>query len=387
MPTDTKAPLPSVSVAPLPSLEDAELVGRARAGDERAFEEIVRRYRQPLLRYSARHVGRDHAEDVTQHALAKAAAHLRDDPRPIHLRAWLYRVAHNAAVNLRARKDWSHEELSAEVDGVPQPPELAAQRTEVRAVVSELDRLPERQRAALLMSVFEGRGYDEIAFQLETTPNSVRALLSRARAHLRRAAAAIAPLPILESLMRKASSVLGTSGGGSGTVAAGGSVVQAKLVAIAATAAVVGAASAERGVFGDEEAAAGGVAVAADALPAAGLLAVPFDVDALLPKVERTRLAKRKPAPRKPKKSPAEAPSAEAAAAPAPEPVAEAPPPAEPAPAPSSPAPEAPRGPAGQDSGPFPPGDPRPPGHGGNWSPPGGPPAPPPAGPHGPSRA
>lgn len=370
MPTDTKAPPPSVSVAPLPSLEDADLVGRARAGDERAFEEIVRRYRQPLLRYSARHVGRDHAEDVTQHALAKAAVHLRDDPRPIHLRAWLYRVAHNAAVNLRARKDWSHEELSAEVDGVPQPPELAAQRTEVREVVSELDRLPDRQRAALLMSVFEGRGYDEIAFQLETTPNSVRALLSRARTRLRRAAAAIAPLPILESLTRKASSVLGTSGGGSGTVAAGGSVVQAKLVAIAATAAVVGAASGERGVFEGDEAAAGGVSLAADALPAAGLLAVPFDADALLPKGERPRPVKRKPAPRKPKKSPAEAP-----------------PPAEPAPAPSAPAPEAPRGPTERDSGPFPPGDPRPPGHGGNWSPPGGPPVPPPAGPQGPPGA
>ena len=372
MPTDTKAPPPSVSVAPLERLGDADIVGRARAGDERAFEEIVRRYRQPLIRYSARQVGRDHAEDVTQHALAKAAAHLRDDPRPIHLRAWLYRVAHNAAVNLRARKDWSHEELSAEIDGVPQPPELAAQRTEVREVVSELDRLPDRQRAALLMSVFEGLGYDEIASQLETTPNSVRALLSRARAHLRRAAAAIAPLPILESLAKKVSAIVGGSGGGSGTVAAGGSVVQAKLVAIAATTVVVGgAATVERAVFESDEATGSGVPFAADKLPAPGLLAVPFDADALLPKVERPRPAKRK-TPRKPKKAPGETPPAEAPAAPPPEPVAEEPPAT--GPAPSSPAPEAPKEPAPQDS--LPPGDPRPPGHGGSWSPPGNPPVP-----------
>ena len=173
MPTATTVTRARVSLAPLPSLEDADLVRRARDGDDRAFEEIVRRYRAPLIRYSARHVGRDHAEDVTQHALAKAATHLRDDPRPIHLRAWLYRVAHNAAINMRARKDFSHEELSLEIDGVPQPPELAAQRTQVREVVSELDRLPERQRTALLLSVFEGLGYEEIAARLDTSPNSV----------------------------------------------------------------------------------------------------------------------------------------------------------------------------------------------------------------------
>ena len=200
MPTAIKEARARVSLAPLPSLEDADLVRRARDGDELAFEEIVRRYRQPLIRYSARHVGQANAEDITQHALASCSAHLRDDPRPIHLRAWLYRVAHNAAINMRARKDFGHEELSLEIDGVPQPPEVAAQRSEVRQVVSELDRLPDRQRTALLLSVFEGLGYDEIAARLDTSPNSVRALLSRARVHLRKAAAAIAPLPLLQSL-------------------------------------------------------------------------------------------------------------------------------------------------------------------------------------------
>ena len=207
MPTATKAARARVSLAPLPSLEDADLVRRARDGDDLAFEEIVRRYRQPLIRYSARHVGQANAEDITQHALASCSAHLRDDPRPIHLRAWLYRVAHNAAINMRARKDFGHEELSLEIDGVPQPPEVAAQRTEVREVVSELDRLPDRQRTALLLSVFEGLGYDEIAARLDTSPNSVRALLSRARVppaqgRRRNRPAAAAPVAGEEGLRR-----------------------------------------------------------------------------------------------------------------------------------------------------------------------------------------
>ena len=118
---------------------------------------------------------------------------------------------------MRARKDFGHEELSLEIDGVPQPPELAAQRTEVREVVSELDRLPDRQRTALLLSVFEGLGYDEIAARLDTSPNSVRALLSRARGHLRKAAAAIAPLPLLAvAWPRKISGLAGAGGSSAG---------------------------------------------------------------------------------------------------------------------------------------------------------------------------
>ena len=151
---------------------------------------------------------------------------------------------------MRARKDFGHEELSLEIDGVPQPPEIAAQRSEVREVVSDLDRLPDRQRTALLLSVFEGLGYDEIALRLDTSPNSVRALLSRARGHLRKAAAAIAPLPLLQAMMKKISALAGAGGCSQGTIAAGGSVIQAKLVAVAATTVVAGAATAERAAPG-----------------------------------------------------------------------------------------------------------------------------------------
>jgi RNA polymerase sigma factor (sigma-70 family) len=245
MPTATTATRARVSLAPLPGLADADLVRRARDGDDRAFEEIVRRYRAPLIRYSSRHVGRDHAEDVTQHAFARAHLHLRGDPRPIHLRAWLYRVAHNAAINMRSRKDWGHDELSPDVDGVPQPPDVAAQRSEVREIVANMDDLPDRQAAALRMSVFEGLDYEEIARHLGTSPNSVRALLSRARSQLRKAAAAISPLPLLAWLSRRAYGLAGAAGGEGGVVAAGG-VAQAKLIAIAATTVVAGAATVDR---------------------------------------------------------------------------------------------------------------------------------------------
>jgi RNA polymerase sigma factor (sigma-70 family) len=329
MPTAPTATRARVSLTPLASLEDADLVRRARDGDDCAFEEIVRRYRVPLIRYSTRHVGRDHAEDVTQHALARAAMHLRDDPRPIHLRAWLYRVAHNAAINMRQRKDFGHEELSPDIDGVPQPPELAAQRAEVREVVSEMDRLPDRQRTALLLSVFEGLGYDEIATRLETSPNSVRALLSRARVHLRKAAAALAPVPLLQWLMRKASGVASATGG-QGGVAAGGGVLQAKLVAVVATTAVAGAATAERATSQDPQSAGAGQHAALIAgPPAPSHHAAPLSIATFLPGAKEHDTAVRD------RSAPAEQPIP--AADPVPEPVAE-----EPAPPPVDPIPEAP---------------------------------------------
>ncbi|MEO8092386.1 MAG: sigma-70 family RNA polymerase sigma factor [bacterium] len=336
MPTATTATRARVSLTPLPSLADAELVRRARDGDDRAFEEIVRRYRAPLIRYSARHVGRDHAEDVTQHALSKAAMHLREDPRPIHLRAWLYRVAHNAAINMRTRKDWDHEQLSPEIDGVPQPPEIAAQRGEVRQVVSDLDRLPERQRTALLLSVFEGLGYDEIAARLDTSPNSVRALLSRARAHLRKAAVAIAPLPLLHGLGRKLWGLVNAAGG-EGAAEAGSSVVQAKLMAIAATTVVAGAATIGRANSQDPEPASSGSSAVQAQPAAASAPAIPLRPDTPIADTE----AGRSPSPPARDDGPAgepEAPAAEvplakepvAAPSPAP-PVEEAPPSAPPA--------------------------------------------------------
>jgi RNA polymerase sigma factor (sigma-70 family) len=355
MPTATKATRARVSLAPLPGLADADLVRRARDGDDRAFEEIVRRYRAPLIRYSSRHVGRDHAEDVTQHAFARAHLHLRDDPRPIHLRAWLYRVAHNAAINMRARKDWGHEELSPDVDGVPQPPEVAAQRNEVREVVANMDGLPERQGAALRMSVFEGLDYEEIARRLDTSPNSVRALLSRARARLRKAAAAISPIPLLAWLSRKTYGLAGATAGGEGSFAAVGSVAQAKLIAIAATTVVAGAATVDRASSNGPDAAPQPQAAVSAPAPSVDR-AVPLGVDSLIAKVEAPEPVAEEPAPPPAEEVPAEEVPVEPVVEP---PVTEEPAPVEP-PAPVADPPvddSAPKDPPADDGGGDPPPD------------------------------
>src|SRR3954451_16656648 len=86
----------------LAAASDERLGDLARAGDERAFGAIVERYRAPLLRYCLGFLPAAQAEDALLQTFINAYAALsKDDGRaPAALRPWLYRVAHNAALNV-----------------------------------------------------------------------------------------------------------------------------------------------------------------------------------------------------------------------------------------------------------------------------------------------
>jgi RNA polymerase sigma factor (sigma-70 family) len=214
-------------------LTDEELVQLARAGCEPAFEAIVHRYRAPLVSYCRRWLDAHRAEEVVQHTLLKAFLCVRDDDRPLTLRPWLYRVAHNAALNAVEKKGSDWEQLDENYDGVPQPPQVAEQRAHFLSVVGEIEALPSRQREALLLNEFEGRCYAEIAAELGTSESGVRGLLRRARRQLREAAAVVLlPFPAVRELFRsdagrnlqfeRAGELIGTAGAAGGVGAVGG---------------------------------------------------------------------------------------------------------------------------------------------------------------------
>lgn len=217
----------------LGGLTDEELVRLARAGHEAAFDVIVHRYRSPLQAYCRRWLDAHRAEEVVQHTLMKAFLCVRDDPRPLVLRPWLYRVAHNAALNAVEKKGSDWEQLDENYDGVPQPPQVAEQRARFLKVVGGIGALPARQREALVLNEFEGRCYADIATELGTSESGVRGLLRRARRQLRETAAALLlPFPVLRELVRsgsgrgvemeRAGELIGTAGTAGGIGAAGG---------------------------------------------------------------------------------------------------------------------------------------------------------------------
>jgi hypothetical protein len=113
------------------------------------------------------------------------------------LKPWLYRIAHNTALNALRDRGLHHAPLPESLDGVEQPDQAAERRQRLREVLVAVERLPVRQRDALVLRALEGRSYDEIAAQLGVTGGAVRQLLNRARHSIRAGVTAVTPIGLL----------------------------------------------------------------------------------------------------------------------------------------------------------------------------------------------
>ncbi len=184
----------------LSTQSDERLVDLVRAGSESAFETIVERYRRALMRYVSRLLPPERAEDVVQQAFVKAYEAMQRDGAELNLKPWLYRIAHNTALNALRDRGLRHDELDERIDGVERPDQALERSQGLREVLVAVQALPERQRDAILLRELEGRSYEEIALALGVTGGAVRQLLNRARNALRSGAAALTPMPLLTRL-------------------------------------------------------------------------------------------------------------------------------------------------------------------------------------------
>jgi RNA polymerase sigma factor (sigma-70 family) len=163
---------------------DEQLVGLFRSGNEEAFRVIHDRYRQRLYGYARQMLGGSgsDAEDVMQDVFLRAYRALRVDERPVSLRAWLYRVAHNRCVDSLRRPVPALAEV-LEMSRTPGQDTLvlAERREDLRRLIEDVRRLPEQQRSALLMREMDGMSYADLAVALDTTVPAIKSLLVRAR--------------------------------------------------------------------------------------------------------------------------------------------------------------------------------------------------------------
>ena len=227
----------------LSTQSDERLVDLVRAGSDPAFEAIVERYRRALMRYVSRLLPPERAEDVVQQSFVKAYEAMHRDAAELNLRPWLYRIAHNGALNALRDRSLGHAELDERIDGVERPDQAFERTAGLRELVVAVQALPERQRSAILLRELEGRSYDEIAAALGVTDGAVRQLLNRARNALRGAAAAVVPMPLLTRLAAGDSTEPVAARVGE-MVGVGGGALAMKLCATAlVTGAVVGGAA------------------------------------------------------------------------------------------------------------------------------------------------
>ncbi len=183
------------------STDEAAWVSALRAGDEQAFEKLVRADSGRMLAVAQRMLqSESDAQDAVQEAFLSAFRAIDRFQGGSRLSTWLHRIVVNAALmKLRSRQRRPEdpiEELLPKFleDGhLAQPAvewkesaQTALERQEVRASVREsIDRLPESYRTVLLLRDIEELDTQETAHLLELSPNAVKIRLHRARQALR----------------------------------------------------------------------------------------------------------------------------------------------------------------------------------------------------------
>jgi RNA polymerase sigma-70 factor (ECF subfamily) len=182
-------------------VDESALLARLRAGDDTAYEELLRTYSPRLLAVARRIVGGDEeARDVIQEAFLNAFRSLNNFHGDARLSTWLHRIVVNSALmKLRTRKRRPEESIepllpafladghyAEKFSSWGDQADAILSRAETQELVRrKIDELPESFRTVLVLRDIEGLDTEETARVLETTPNAVKIRLHRARAALR----------------------------------------------------------------------------------------------------------------------------------------------------------------------------------------------------------
>ncbi len=159
----------------------------AKAEMDRAFEDLYRAHLRDVYSYSYYRVGNHHdAEDLTEQAFLQAYRHFdrarrESDGRP--LRPWLIRIAHNLASNYfrdRSRRPQTPLDNADPISAPHGTEALVEGREELRAVMENLQHLPDDRREALIMRFALGMDNREIARSLGRTDGATKVLIHRA---------------------------------------------------------------------------------------------------------------------------------------------------------------------------------------------------------------
>ena len=161
-------------------VEDRDLIAKARRGDVEAYNLLVSRWEKRVFNYLLRLVSnREDALDVSQDVFLKAYQNLPKLDDPDRFSGWLFRIAHNEAFSLLRRRR-PETDLGGEPGGPLGPPETGGRLFPMElslAVQSALQRLSEEQREAVLLKVYQGFKFEEMARILECPVSTVKSRL------------------------------------------------------------------------------------------------------------------------------------------------------------------------------------------------------------------
>jgi RNA polymerase sigma-70 factor, ECF subfamily len=179
---------------PLSGLNDRAVVAECLAGTPGAFDVIVERYRRPMYQVCYRFVGNhEDAADLSQEIFLRAYRGLKSFRGQAALSTWLYRIAVNVCLNrVTAKKALDniasepvevHELVDTQADSPPDRLLRAERGARVRAAIA---RLPDKQRATLILRTYHEMSHQEIAEVLGSSVGAVKANFFHALANLKK---------------------------------------------------------------------------------------------------------------------------------------------------------------------------------------------------------
>lgn len=177
---------------------DRELVGRVKGGDDAAFTQLMGHYKGPILNFIYRVIGDSaEAEDVAQDTFVRAYRNLHRFAfrwAGDRFSTWLFQLARNAAIDALRRRQRrptqsldvvTERNLPSDRSRQSDPSDQAETKERETLILAAIAALPEDQRTALTLAVYEDLSYAEISKVMRTTEKSVETRLYRARQTLR----------------------------------------------------------------------------------------------------------------------------------------------------------------------------------------------------------
>jgi RNA polymerase sigma-70 factor (ECF subfamily) len=192
--------------AELAARTDQEIVALARAGEEVAYRELIRRYERPLFSLLYRMVrDRELAEDLAQETFVKALNAIESYRPEFKFSSWIFKIANNAAIDHLRRRELDtlslegspHAETPEAVEATAlqigdrqESPLDAVEARELGGQIEQaIGQLRPEYRSCILLRHVEGRAYEEIAEILNLPLGTVKTYIHRARNELRQALA------------------------------------------------------------------------------------------------------------------------------------------------------------------------------------------------------
>ena len=186
----------AITINGVKELSDGDIIAGTLAGRLDGFEELVRRYQRPITGYVFRMVGDyESALDVTQEVFIKVYNSLHKYSSEYKFSTWLYRIAHNAAVDHLRRNSITPQSLETEnadgsfqiqIESRASSPEQDRERSEWRTEIDSVVRtLPPAYRDLIMLRHGQDLSYDEIAEVTGLPLGTVKNRLFRAREMMR----------------------------------------------------------------------------------------------------------------------------------------------------------------------------------------------------------